>query len=233
MKKHWGRLDAGLAHVQEVAVVQGLQAQVVELLVAAGIERGAQAGQVVLQQAGIEQFVVHALLDELREIGGIGRAHVGGHHVLAQHLAHDGVQQQAGGGVGVVGVLLDQRARGQDGGLVHLVHRDAVIQVAQRLGHDGRGVHVLAQVGAGGVDQAAQAGFVQRHALAVVDHVQHRRGGHGLAVVLLVRAFLGAALAVEHVGAGDFMVAAAHEAQAPRCPVRPRCGTCRRPDASA
>ncbi len=50
MKKDLRQLDAGLAHVQEVAVVQGLQAQVVELLVALGLQGRAQAGQVELQQ---------------------------------------------------------------------------------------------------------------------------------------------------------------------------------------
>jgi hypothetical protein len=43
--------DAHFVHVQEVAVVQGLQAQVVELQVALGVQRGAQAGQVELQPA--------------------------------------------------------------------------------------------------------------------------------------------------------------------------------------
>jgi hypothetical protein len=43
-----GQLDAGLAHVQEIAVVQGLQAQVVKLQVPLGLERGAQALQVEL-----------------------------------------------------------------------------------------------------------------------------------------------------------------------------------------
>jgi multidrug resistance efflux pump len=44
------QLDAGLAHVQEVAVVQRLQAEVVELHVALGLQGRAQALQVVLQQ---------------------------------------------------------------------------------------------------------------------------------------------------------------------------------------
>jgi hypothetical protein len=71
------QLDAGLAHVQEVAVVQGLQAQVVELQVAFGLERGAQLLQVVLQQLLVQQFVLDALLDEQREVVGVGLAPLG------------------------------------------------------------------------------------------------------------------------------------------------------------
>jgi hypothetical protein len=50
------QLDALLVDVQEVAVVQRLQAQVVELQVALGFERRAQAGQVELQQLLVEQL---------------------------------------------------------------------------------------------------------------------------------------------------------------------------------
>jgi hypothetical protein len=42
--------------VQEVAVVQRLQAQVVELQVALGLQRRAQPGQVELQQLLVEQL---------------------------------------------------------------------------------------------------------------------------------------------------------------------------------
>ena len=58
------QLDARLAHVQEVAVVQGLQAEVVELQVALGLERRAQLLQVELQQLVVQQLGFDALLDE-------------------------------------------------------------------------------------------------------------------------------------------------------------------------
>ncbi len=57
----------------------------------------------------------------------------------------------------------------------------------------------------------SQAQDVQLHPLAVVDHVHHWGGGGEL--FLVVGALLRAALAVQHVGAGDFMVLAAHQAQ--------------------
>ena len=46
----------GFVDVQEVAVVQRLQAEVVELQVALGLERRAEPGQVELQQLLVEQF---------------------------------------------------------------------------------------------------------------------------------------------------------------------------------
>jgi hypothetical protein len=130
--------------MQEVAVVQGLQAQVVELQVARA-ERRAQARQVELQQRSSSSSARPAL-DELREVLGVAPASCG-RVALAQHLLRDGVQQ-ARGDVGVVGLLLDQGARGQDGGLVHLLDGHAVVQVAQRLGQDGLGADLGVQAGA-------------------------------------------------------------------------------------
>ena len=205
------QLDSGLAHVQEIAVVQGLQAQVVELQVALGLERRAQPLQVVLQQLLVEQFVVHALLDEAGKVVGIALRHFRRRQVAAEHFLEDGVQQQPGGGIGVVGVFLDQRARGQDRGLVDLVHRNAVVEVAHGLGQHRIRLDVGAQVLAGRDDQALEVIEVQRHPLAAVEHMQDRR--LGLVVGALLGAFLGASLTVQHVGAGDLVMAAAHQAQ--------------------
>ena len=61
---------------------------------------------------------------------------------------------------------------------------------------------------ASGRSALALLGF---HALAAVDHVQ--RGGLDLLLGGLLGTLLRAALAVEHVGAGDFVVTAAHQAK--------------------
>ena len=58
------QLDAAVVDVQEVAVVERLQAEVVELQVALGLERRAEACQVELQQPLVEQLGLDALLDE-------------------------------------------------------------------------------------------------------------------------------------------------------------------------
>jgi hypothetical protein len=76
MKKACGISMRCFVDVQEVAVVQGLQAQVVELQVALGLQRRAQAGQVELQQLLVQQFGLDALLDELREVLGIALGHL-------------------------------------------------------------------------------------------------------------------------------------------------------------
>ena len=197
--------------MQEIAVVQRLQAEVVELQVAAGVERRAQARQVELHQLLVQQFGLHALLDELREIFGVALGHLRLRDFIAQDFVADRVQQQPRGGAGVGGLLFHQRARRQDGGLEDLVHRHAVVQVAAGLGQDRLGLDVVAEAGAGRLDQRAQRRHVQRHALAAVDDVQLGRPGRrrrGLA-----RALLRAPLPVQHVGARDLVVAAAHEAE--------------------
>ena len=199
------------AHMQKVAVIEGLQAEVVKLQVALGLECRSQARQVELGQLIVEQLGRNAFFDEQRKGLGIGLCPVIQRGFFAQHLARNRVQQQARGGVGVVGVFFDQCAGGQDGGFVDLVHGHAVVQVAQRLSQDGCWQHVSAQALAGIGNQALQAAHVQRHALAVLDHMQlegHRCGGGRLLGALLCALF-----AVQHIGAGNFVVAAAHQRQ--------------------
>ena len=159
---------------EEIAVVQRLQAQVIELQVALGLERGAQTGQVKLPEPLVEQFELNPFLDALREILGVALSHLLLRNVLVQRLAAHGVQQQACGDLGVVGVALDQGARGEDGGLVNLEHRHTVVQVAQGFRHDGGCLHIRTQMSAGGFDQAHQSGLIERFAQTAVEHVQHR-----------------------------------------------------------
>jgi hypothetical protein len=56
------------SHVQEVAVVQGLQADVAELQVAVGVDGFGQAGQVEFGQFGVQQFGRDTFGDVLREV---------------------------------------------------------------------------------------------------------------------------------------------------------------------
>ena len=138
-------------------------------------------------------------------------AHVGVQDFFAQHFFGDGVHQQTCGGVGVVGVFFDQGAGGQDRGFVDLVHRHAVVEVAHGLGHDGLRTDIRAQTGASVIDQTLQVLKVQRHALTAFEHMHG--GGCGRGLFFGVGALLGAALAVKHVGTGNFMVAAAHQTE--------------------
>ncbi|MPN33944.1 hypothetical protein SDC9_181436 [bioreactor metagenome] len=102
--------------MQEVAVVQGLQAEVFELMVALGVECGSQTGDVVFSQARVEQAGLDAAVDGLREVAGITSlrvCHLGLRGLAAQHFHPDCCQQQAGGHKTVVGLALDQCAGGQ------------------------------------------------------------------------------------------------------------------------
>jgi hypothetical protein len=205
------QFDAAFVDMQEITVVQGLQAEVVELQVALCLEGAAQALEVELQQFFVQQFVVDTLADELREIVDIGLAHAGLGHITAEHFLGDGVEQQARGGVGVVGVFLDQGAGSQHRGLVDLVHGNTVVQVAQGFGQDRIGADIGAQAFTGRIDQALEPCHVQHHAAPAVDHMQRRRLGCRL--FLLAGALLGAFLAVQHIGTGDLVVPPAHQAE--------------------
>ena len=206
-----GQFDAGLAHVQEVAVVQGLQTDEVNLQVALWLEGCGQAGQVELQQLLVEQLVFNAFFDALWEEVGVTGAHLFESHFFAQDFLDHGVQQQTRGGVGVVGVFFDVGASGQDGGFVDLFDRHAVVEVAHGFADDGLGFHIGAQASASAVDQLLQTREVQRFALTALGDLKgwsgRRCGGR------LLGALLGAALAVEHIGARHFVVAAAHQAE--------------------
>ena len=206
-----GHLDALLVDVQEVAVVQGLQAQVIELQVTLRLQGGGQAREIELEQLVIEQFGLDALLHEAREVAGVGHGHVGGIHLGTHNLAPDGVHQQARRGTGVGRLALKQGACGQDGGLVDLVDGHAVVQVAHGLGQDRLGRHVDPQIFAGLLHQMRQRGDVEGHPLAPVGDMELRHPGFGRC--RLPRAFLGPAVPVQDVGPGHLVMPAAHQAQ--------------------
>ncbi|KAG1436245.1 hypothetical protein G6F57_020753 [Rhizopus arrhizus] len=128
------------------------------------------------------------------------------------------MQQQTGGNLAVGRVLFYQRARGQDGGLEHFVDGDAVVQVLDRFLQDGFAVDEFVQAFAGGDDGRAQFSQVQRAAHAGIGHVQHvfLRGSGGLVLAFGGSgggALLRALLAVQDVGAGDVVLARAHQSQ--------------------
>ena len=94
---------------------------------------------------------------------------------------------------------------------MHLVDGYAVVQVAQRFGQNGLCLDLAAQAIAGRSDQRVQLVHVQRHALAPVHDMQRRCGRCFLH--RLVLALLRAVFTVQHVGAGDLVVPATHQAE--------------------
>ena len=135
--------------MKKVTVIQGLESEVVELQISLCLEGCAQTSQIKLLQPFIEQFVVHALLDELWKVVHIGCGHVSLRHVPAQDLLGHGMKQETRCRIGVVGVFLNQRASRQNGCFIHLVHGYAVIQIAHGFCEDWCRLDVGAQVGAG------------------------------------------------------------------------------------
>ena len=203
------QLDAPLVHVQEVAVVERLQAEIVELQVALGFQRRAQALEVIRGQPLVEQLRLHAAADEAREVLGVARGHLRVQHFLAQHLAADRVQQQARGHIAVVGIALDQHARGEDRALVHFLERHAVVEVAQRGIQDQLGLDVGAQVLARARDEGLELRGIERLLGASHQHVDARLARLG-GLLHALGAFAGTLLAIQHVGARDLVLARAH-----------------------
>jgi hypothetical protein len=214
------QFEAGAAGVDEVAVVQGLQAEIGELQVALGLQCLAEGVEVVAGQLGVDQFQLRGALDVGLEVLGVALAHLGLRGLLrqpgeeAQRLAAQVVHQQARGHLGVVRLLLDLHARGHHQRGADVLLGDAVEQVAAGLGEDAGPFHLL-QPAAGLVDHRRHARLVQRHAGAVdTGDVQHiRRCGRRLLLRGLGGTLLGLLLPVQHVGPRHLVVAAAHQHQ--------------------
>ena len=212
------QLDAGLVVVDEVAVVEGLQAQVGELQVALAVDGRAQLVQVELGQLRAQQLVFDAFLD----VGGQRLGVEVFHLLLAGTLAHaqvlqglgaDLVHQQPGGDLGVVGLHLDHGARGHHHGGVDVLDGHAVVQVLDGFGDDLVRVDLF-ETAAGLVDQILQTGHVERRAAAVFHGHVHVDLVLGLGQVAgALGAFARLLVAVQHVIAGHLVLAVTHQGQ--------------------
>ncbi len=205
-----GQLESTSFVVQEVAVVQRLQAEVVELQVALRPERRGELLQVEERELVIQQLRLDAVADELGEVLGVALGHRRLRDFLAQRLAPHRVQQQPRGDVGVGRVLLDQGARSQDRRLVDFLERHAVVQVLERLPEDGIGRDVLRQSFAGRAHQRLDARHVERNATAFLDHRQRRRRRRGRRLPRR-GALLRTPFAVQHVSTRHVVRAVAHQ----------------------
>ena len=115
--------------------------------------------------------MLYAFFDKAGEVIHIGFLHLRLGDIAAQHLAGNGVKQQARGGVGVVRIFFDQGARSQNGCFKHLFHRHAVVQITHGLGDDGFGMHISPQAFASSANTRAQLIHVQHFALSAVNDV--------------------------------------------------------------
>ena len=214
------QLDTVALVVDEVAVVQSLQAKVGELQIARRIQRLAQALKVIATQLRIEQLVLHTPEDEGTESLAVALPHLGlggmtGSQVeVGQCLGAQLIHQQAGGDEGVVRLLLDQGARAHDQGGTHFLLGYPIVQVAQGfLEHQGS-LRTL-QAGTGLAGQGAHPLHVQRHHGAVEQG--HVEGASVRSRFSLLPHFLGtlarSGLTVKHVGPCNLVMPFAHQGQ--------------------
>ena len=214
------QFDAVAAFMQEVAIVQRLQSQELERQIALRLQRRGELFQVEARQIRIEQFGLDAGLDIGREIFGVSYGHIGlrgagrRRQYERQHLGAQLVEQQPRADIGVVGLLLHQRARGHHGGQRQFVLADAVIEIAMGLGEHGRRLDAV-EAGAGLVDDQDQPRGIERNLRAVRQrHLQHRSGRWlGRFGGLLLGALPGPLVAIQHIGARHLVVLAAHQRQ--------------------
>src|SRR5450830_222953 len=207
--------DAHVVDVHEVAVIQGLQADVAELQVAVRHDSFGQALQVEAGEYRVQQLGSDTLGDVGWEIGQVFSSSGRLRHVLAEYFLAHRVQQDAGRDLAVGRVFFHQRARCQDGRLVQFFDWHAVVQVFHRFSQDGVGIDVLFQAGAGGVDQVAHFLHVQQTAHAVVRDIQ-LWGSYlcGTALRFLLQAALFHVLGtVQDVGTRHVVFARTHQRQ--------------------
>ncbi len=118
-----------VAGLDPVAVVERDDADVLEQLVAVGLEGGGEAVEVVERgETRVEQLLRDAALDVATEVGGVQRLELVAALVVAEYAFVDGLQQQARGDDVERRVVLDVLERDLDDRLVELLGRDAVEQ---------------------------------------------------------------------------------------------------------
>ncbi len=204
--------------MDEVAVVQGLQAEVSELLVTLMVERGAQLGQVVALELGIEQFELDAFLDVGRQGLGVKIGHLVvsgglGYAEEAQGFGTQGVHQQTRGDLAVVRLTLDQGAGGHHQRGVDVLLGHAVVEVLQGLALDQRTVD-FGQAFTGLGDDGLQAAHVQRLLAAIGAGDADARVRLGdVAATAGALALDGLGFAVDHVVTGNLLLAGTHQGQ--------------------
>ena len=127
----------------QVAVVERLQAEEVEVEVRRRVERRRQAVEVVLEQPRVEPLDRHAALEQRPQRAAVGVAQAAdpvAHHVPAERLLVDVAEQDAAGERREVAVALDQRPGVEDDQAAQVRALDARPDRAAQLALDLRGV---------------------------------------------------------------------------------------------
>jgi hypothetical protein len=197
-----------------------LQPQKLKRQIALRLQHRGELLQVEPREIGIEQFGLDAGLDIGGKIFAVAHRHIGlrraGRRTMheTQHLGAQLVEQQPRADIGVIRLLLHQRARRHHRRQRQFALADAVVEIALRLGEHGSGADAV-ETGAGLLDDQRQARDVERdlHAARQRDAQRgfpRRLGGLGS---LLSGTLPRALLAIQHVSARDLVVLAAHQGQ--------------------
>ena len=174
------QLDPRSAHMQEVAVDEGLQAQIVERHIPFGLQRGAEAGKVEAREFWVDASGGDAGVNSRREGFCVAPFHLLRGRLVrvagetGQNLTAQLVHQEPGAGTRIVRLALLQRAGGHDRGECQLGLPEAVVEVAARLGEDHAGIHPVEAPG-GFADHRCKPRLVERDdgpVTNVVDSVE-------------------------------------------------------------
>ena len=206
------QFDPHILHVQEIAVIQGLQSQVGELQVTLGTQRRTHPLQVIAAELFIEQTRLDPTAHEERKILGVARRHIALGHLFAKHFPAHRMQQQPGTDLRVRGVEFNARAGGEDDRLVDLLDRYTVINILDRLAEDGLWVHDAVKANAGGGNQCPQIGLIQRPTTAPIQYMQERLRHIGRARCA-GRPFLRPFFPIQDIGPGHLMFTRTHQRQ--------------------
>ena len=205
--------------MDQITVIQGLQAEIGKLAVALGPQRLAQPRQIIFGKLMIQQAKLGAALDIPAEIERITFAHLrlGGLRRRgldkAQGLAPQLIQQQPGGDISIIGLRFQKRARAHDQRIGDIGLRHPVKQILQGLIKHQVGLNAL-KTGAGLGHDRLQPGHVQRRRGAV-GQADIERGGRAVVFGLGPggRPLAGVFLPINHIGARDLLFAGPHQRQ--------------------
>jgi len=196
----------------EVALVEGLQAEVLEVQVPLGLEPRGESVEVEVRQPRVVLPGGDAGADALGEGGAVDRVALLGPGRAADDLLGELLEQEAGGDQAVGRILLDEAGRRQDHRLLDAAGRDAVVDVVDRLADEQVDRDLAPRALGGPADRLLDALHVEEHGPPIaLDHrqlAQTRVGDRLLAGGVAQLLALGA---VEDVGFGDLVELFAHQ----------------------
>ena len=143
-KERLWHFNAAVFNVQEITVIQGLQAEVIELQVTIRIKGSSKAYQIKFAHAGIQQLSADTLINVFSKVGAVFRLHIALQYLVTQNLFADHVHQDPCGYLAVRGVFFNQGTGGEDGRVIHLGHRYAIVQILDGFSNDWGGINCIA-----------------------------------------------------------------------------------------